>query len=472
MELRDYQESMLDQARDHMRRGVRRILLQLPTGGGKTVMAATMLGGASSRGKPSQFLVHRRELVEQTSVTFGAVGIEHGLIASGLPAAGQRAVQLSAVQTLVNRLDTIPTPSLVVVDEAHHAVAGTWDRILSAWPDAFIIGLTATPERLDGRGLKDHFDVMVKGPSVASLIERGFLSPYSYYAPGVPDLLGVRTTAGDFNRAGLAAAMDKPKLIGDVVEHYLRLAPGEQGIVFAVSREHSRRIADAFTANGVRAAHVDGAMNDQERARIVGGFRAGDVRVMVNVDLFGEGFDVPGLVYCGLARPTKSLGLHLQQVGRALRVMAGKAQAIIADHAGNAMTHGLPDDEREWTLEGRKRGSSRAGGWADAVAVHQCSECFRVTPSVLRVCPCGHEFPVKVRALDQEDGELFALDREAMRALAQAEKQAVARARKEEERRCETMMDFIRLGRERGYANPAGWARMKMQLRTKWRRAA
>jgi DNA repair protein RadD len=252
-------------------------------------------------------------------------------------------------------------------------------------------------------------------------------------------------------------AMDKATLIGDVVEHYQRLAPGQQGIVFAVSREHSRHIAEAFCAAGVKAEHVDGSMKDRDRSRIVDGFRGGEVRVMVNVDLFGEGFDVPGLVYVGLARPTKSLALHLQQVGRSLRVMPGKAEAIICDHAGNAFAHGLPDDERAWSLQGRKKGQGRAA--SDASPIHQCPDCFRVSYSSSRECPgCGHVFAVQSRAPEQKEGELYELKG----ILA---KEEAAKKRKAEERECKTLADFIRLGMERSYQNPGGWARMQMQVR-------
>ncbi|AYJ85759.1 DEAD/DEAH box helicase [Sphingomonas paeninsulae] len=464
MELRDYQDGMLEEARGHMRAGVRRILLQLPTGGGKTVMAAKMLGGASARAIASQFLVHRRELIEQTSDTFRRVDIPHGIIAAGFVENRDRLVQIAGVHTLGNRLDTATPPGMIVCDEAHHAVAGTWGKILERYGNAFLIGLTATPERLDGRGLKDHFDVIVKGPSVAELIARGFLSPYTYYAPGKPDLLGVPTRAGDFNRGELGAAMDKPKLIGNVVEHYQKLAAGKQGVVFAASVEHSKHLAEAFTAAGVRAAHVDGSMDERDRKRIVSAFRAGDIEIMSNVDLFGEGFDVPGLVYCGLARPTKSLSLHLQQVGRALRVMQGKEQAIICDHAGNAFVHGMPDDPREWSLEGRHKRAGGGGGPTDAMVIHQCLTCYRVSPSRLACCPgCGTEFPNRSRTLEQEAGELTALERIAAKAKATAD-------RKAEERECKSLADFEALGRKRGYE--PGWARHQWSFRSKFRRRA
>jgi superfamily II DNA or RNA helicase len=456
--LRDYQEKMILEAISYMRLGVRRILLQLPTGGGKTVMAAAMHGSAMDLGLTSEFIVHRKELVDQTSRTFTQFGIPHGFIAAGHPLLRDELVSIAGVGTLVNRLEQMLPPNLATVDEAHHATAASWQRLLDEYGEAFVIGLTATPERLDGKGLDDQFDVMIKGPPVAELIRRGYLSDFDYYAPGQPDLTGIHTTAGDFNRGEIAELMDKPKLIGDVIEHYLRLAEGQPGIVFAASREHSRHMADAFLSHGIRAAHVDGAMPDRERDRVVAAFRAGDIRVMTNVDLFGEGFDVPGIVYCGLARPTKSLSLFMQQCGRALRMFDGKPNAILADHAGNVLRHGLPDDEREWSLKGRVV-RQRSAGENDALPVRQCKVCFRVSPSTATQCPgCGEQFPVQVRKLEQEDGQLTKVEREALR-------RQRAIDRKIEERACESPDDFIALAKARGYANPRGWAKVQWKLR-------
>lgn len=459
MDLRDYQAGQLDRTRAKLREGNRRVLLQLPTGGGKTVMAATMLGGAGERGKVSWFLVHRKELIEQTSSTFRLAGIEHGVVGAGFPLAVDKRVQICGVQTLVNMLDIMPAPDMMVVDEAHHAVAGQWGTILSRYPNAWVLGLTATPERLDGQGLSDRFDCIVNGPATAELIARGFLSPYKYYAPGKPDLAGCKTTAGDFNRKDIGSVMDKPKLVGDVVEHYQRLAAGEQGVVFAASIAHSNHIAEAFVAAGVKAAHVDGKMSPKKRKKLVDGFRIREIDILVNVDLFGEGFDVPGIVYCGLARPTKSLPLYLQQVGRPLRIMEGKECAIICDHAGNAFTHGLPDDDRYWTLEGRKKRAQAAPN-DDVFGVRQCLECYMVSRSGTSICPgCDTVFAVKSRAPTQEDGELFVLDSSTRRARDEQLKERLRKIAKQEERDCGSLKDLIALGQKRGYSNPSGWAR-------------
>lgn len=456
--LRDYQLDLLRRASALMRQGYRRVLIVLPTGGGKTRTAGQALLSAVDSGFTGQFVVHRKELLDQTSDAFNAMGLTHGFIAAGRPLDPAADMILAGVQTLANRLDLVLPPNLGIIDEAQHATAATWARVMEAYPEAYILGLTAAPERLDGRGLGDQFDAMVVGPSVAELIERGFLSPYDYFAPSRPDLTGVHTVAGDYNKAEVEAVMDRPELVGDIVQHYLRLAAGQRGIVFAASRDHSRNIAEAFCAAGVRAEHVDGSTPDRERARIDADFREGAIDIMTNVDLFGEGYDVPGIVYCGLARPTKSLSLFMQQCGRALRTAPGKERAIVCDHAGNAFTHGLPDDPREWSLEGRAP-RTKSAAVTDVEPVRQCRECFRVYPSVLGTCPgCGAERQATPREIKQRAGELEKLEREALKQRQSAEKKAA-------EKSCTSYGDFYDLAVSRGYAKPAGWAAMRMRLK-------
>lgn len=471
--LRDFQDTLIEGARTQLRSGVRRLLIQLATGGGKTVIAAFIIAGAQSRDLRVWFVVHRKELLKQTSATFTQVGIPHGFIAADFPTNGFLPVQLCGVQTLALRLDTVQPPDVIIWDEAHHATAGTWATVMSRFPDCIHIGLTATPQRLDGAALGDHFDAMIMGPSTAALIKRGFLSPYTYFAPGIPDLVGVRSSGSDFNRGDLSALLDEPKLIGDVVDMYLDKAPGEQGIVFAVNREHSRHLAEMFRARGIPAAHVDGTMSTKERDRFDAAFRAGDVRVGCNVDLFGEGYDVPNIGYVGLARSTMSLTLHRQQCGRGLRIADGKERTIICDHAGNALRGlGLPDDEVIWSLEGKSKGGRN--GSLDATPIHQCPICFQVTPSSLYVCPCGYQYKVQERSVAWAAGELFELQRLG-RSDAEMEKQRISTREKDEERGA-SLSTLIRLATERNrdqpgrYKDPKKWALMRISLREQWKK--
>lgn len=455
---RPFQAELIDRARVAIRGGARRLLIQLPTGGGKTAIAAVIMRGMREREALSYFTAHRRELLTQTSLTFDKAELEHGFIARGHRYDSSALTQLVGLAYAVRRREELPKPKNAIIDEAHHAVARDWTELLDYW-DCLQIGLSATPERLDGQGLGDRFDVMLRGPTVRWLIDNGFLSDFKYYAPGKPDLTGVHTTGGDFNRAELADVMGDADLIGDVVRHYRELAGGEQGIIFAVDRKHSASIARAFNAAGIPAAHVDGTMNERERDRAVEAFRDGRLKILVNVDLFGEGFDVPGIVYCGLCRPTKSLSLFLQQCGRALRVFDGKEHAIICDHAGNVFTHSMPDEDRPWKLDAR---SKRSRGAADAKPVHQCPLCYQVTFSQQRACPCGYVFTIRERSVAWAEGELFELSRDVAKREQVIDKAAL---RKAEERACTSFNELYDLAIRRGYDNPQGWAKRLLGMR-------
>lgn len=456
---RPFQAELIDRARTAIRGGARRLLIQLPTGGGKTAIAAVVMRGMREREALSYFTAHRRELLNQTSATFDKAELPHGFIARGQRYDRDALTQLVGLAYAVRRRNELPKPKNAIIDEAHHAVAHDWTELLDFW-DCLQIGLSATPERLDGRGLGDRFDVMLRGPTVRWLIDNGFLSTFRYFAPGKkPDLTGVHTTGGDFNRGELADVMGDADLIGDVVRHYRELADGKQGIIFGVDRKHSASIARAFQAAGIAAEHVDGSMKDFQRDRYVNGFREGALKILCNVDLFGEGFDVPGIVYCGLCRPTKSLSLFLQQCGRALRVFDGKEEAIICDHAGNVFRHGMPDDDRPWNLGAK---SKRSRGASDAIAVHQCPLCYQVTYSQQRLCPCGYVFTIRERSIAWAEGELFELQADVARREQVIDKAAL---RKAEERACETFNDFYELGIRRGYEHPQGWAKSKLAMR-------
>jgi len=271
----------------------------------------------------------------------------------------------------------------------------------------------------------------------------------------MPDLSGVGTSAGDYQRGALAAAMDKPQIVGDAIGHYTRLCPGKRAVVFAAGVENSKHIVAQFLAAGIRAEHVDGSMTAHERDGAVDRFKRGETLILSNADLFGEGFDVPAIEAAILLRPTKSLSLHLQQVGRALRPCAGKDEAIILDHAGNSLLHGLPDDVREWSLDDREKKKRAA---PSEVPVKQCGECFFVHRPAPKCPHCGHVPEVKVREIEVVEGTL-------------AEVTAVPRAKLKEQGRANSLDDLIRLGRERGYKSPEFWAR-KVWASRQGRRAA
>lgn len=440
--LRPYQQRVIDQARDAYRRRQRAVLLCMPTGAGKTVTASTVVHGASAKNNVTWWLTHRRELVAQASQTFHSLSIPHGTVQAGFVSNPHACVQVASIQTIVRRLDQLPDPDLIVFDETHHIGADSWDMLFHAYPTARILGLTATPWRLDGQGLGRWYDEMVLGPTTAELIAEGNLSPFRLFAPAVPDLSGVETVAGDFKKSALAAAMDKPQIVGDAIGHYRRLCPGKRAVAFAVGVENSKHIAAQFNDAGIPAEHVDGSMPTEQRDAAVDRFRSGQTLVLSNADLFGEGFDVPAIEAAILLRPTKSLSLHLQQCGRALRPADGKAEAIILDHAGNSLLHGLPDDDRDWSLDDREKRKRAA---PTDVPVRQCEECFFVYRPAPRCPQCGHMPVVKPREIEVVDGTLEEV------------KRGASPARKEQGK-AQTLDDLIQLGIARGYKNPTAWA--------------
>lgn len=452
--LRPYQQAIVDDARTAFRAGRRKVLVQLATGGGKTVLGSFMVHGSSSRGRTCWWLVHRRELIRQASGTFYDMGIAHGIVAGGHTSDPHARVQVGSIQTLARRLDRLPFPDMIVFDETHHIGAAQWSQIFEAYPQAYVLGLTATPWRLDGRGLGSWYEHMVQGPAVAELIEAGSLSRYRLFAPSQPDMTGVETQAGDFKQRQLASVMDKPSITGDAVEHYRTLCAGKRAVAFGVSIEHSRHVAASFVAAGIAAEHVDGQMDHGARDAAVARFVAGETLVLCNADLFGEGFDVPAIEAAILLRPTQSLSLYLQQVGRALRPAPGKAHAIILDHAGNSLRHGLPDDDRDWTLADREKKKRAA---ASDSPVRQCLKCYRVYRPQKQCPGCGHQPPVAAREVEEREGALVEI------AAAQQK-----RARWAEERDCVSLDDWQRLAAARGYR--PGWAMVRWQQRQ--RRAA
>lgn len=346
MQLRDYQEDLISRARLAMRYGSKRVLVVAPCGAGKTILSTFMSSEHAAKGGHVIFIAHRRELLEQTEKTFKAAG------------QSTEGIDILSVQTAARRLDKLKRPTMIVIDEAHHAAAGMWRKLIAEWPDAWVVGLTATPCRLDGRGLGDVFDEMITGVTTEELIAWKYLAPYRYYAPTLASTGDLKVTAGDYNKAATARLMDTPAIIGDAVAHYHRIALGKQAIVYCASVEHSKNVAAALCASGVRAEHLDGDTPAMERRRIINEFRNRRIMALTNVDLLGEGFDVPACDATIMLRPTQSTALYIQQSMRCMRYQEGKT-AIIIDHVRNAARHGFPDDARDWTLTAPKKRRKR-----------------------------------------------------------------------------------------------------------------
>jgi DNA repair protein RadD len=450
--LRPYQATLIERTRANFLVGKRSQLLVLPTGGGKTVCFSYMAGRAVEKNLRVWILAHRVELLDQISKTLRQFGVPHGVVAPGYLGDRRQPVQVASVFTLARRLDRYDAPDLIIVDEAHHAITdSTWGRVITAFPNAKLLGVTATPIRLSGEGLGDLFQSMVVGPTMRDLIEQGALSPYRLFAPAGVDLSGVHTRMGDFVRGEIAAAMDKPSITGDAVKHYQKLAPGRRAVAFCVSVEHAVHVAEQFRAAGISAQAIDGGMDRGLRASVLAEFSAGRIQVLASCDLISEGFDVPAIEAAILLRPTQSLGLYLQQVGRALRTFPGKDEAIILDHAGNVKRHGLPDEDRVWSLEGapKKKGAQKSD-----VPVKTCGACFATVHSAATHCSCGFEFPVQRREVEHVEGELQEID------LATA-----VRRRRQEQGRAQTEADLVAIGRSRGMKRPELWARHVLRAR-------
>lgn len=452
-ELRQYQVEGVENLRASFKAGKRAPLYVLPTGGGKTAVFSYIAENAVARKRRVGILVHRHELLMQASRSLTKLGVQHGLISPKFTPS-KDLVQVASVQTLARRLENTTALDLIIVDECHHSVSPTYKKILSANPKAHVLGVTATPCRTNGAGLDEIFDDLILGPSVAELIRLGYLVKPTVYAPPIGiDLEGVKKQMGDYDKRELGKRVDQSKITGDCVDHYLRLCAGEPTIVFCVSVGHAEHVASAFRDRGVRALRVDGAMGDHARRGAIDGLGSGEISVLTSADLIGEGVDIPRVSVAILLRPTQSLGLYLQQVGRALRPYPGKSRALILDHVGNVMRHGFPDEDREWTLEGTKR--RRKTGDGPSVKITQCEKCYFVYETGPERCPaCGNAAAGKPRKILEEEGELAELDRAKLEA---------ARNRKREEGAAKTYEDLLSIERARGYKS--GWARHRFNAR-------
>ena len=413
-------------------------LYVLPTGGGKSLTFSFIAHGAADKGNRVYILSHRQELIDQISGALDLTGTPHGFIAAGYPAL-DAPVQIASVQTLVRRLDRTPQPDLIVIDEAHHARAETFERIIREWPKAKLLGVTATPIRLSGEGLGTIFDHLITGPSMRELIDAGYLAPYRMFRPPTADASDLPKRGGEFVTAAAEALMNKPAITGSALAHYRQHADGLPALVFCVSIQHAKSVADQFREAGYAAFSIDGTMERTVRRGVVEDFRAGRIKVVTSVALLEEGFDMPGAHVGIFLRPTQSLGLYLQQVGRLLRPCEGKTHALLLDHVGNCYRHGLPDEPRQWTLaadDGEVRRKPGAG-------VRICAHCFCALPAQARVCSeCGYEFPAKPREIEQRDGELAEVTPEML----------AKRAERREQGRAQTREALMEIARRKGYS--------------------
>lgn len=377
------------------------------------------------------FLVHRKELIDQIKETFGFVGVDLSQVTFGM------------VQTIVRRLDRMEKPDLIITDENHHGLANSYRKIYEYFGDVKRLGFTATPIRLNGSGLGDVNDVLIEEVDAEWLIENGYLSPYKYYAPKLIHTENLKLNSmKEFSNSSIDKEM-KNMIYGDVIKHYKNLADGQQAITYCHNVEASKRTAEAFQAAGIPTAHIDGKTPKNERSDIIQAFREREIQVLCNVDLIGEGFDVPDCSTVIMLRPTQSLSLFIQQAMRGMRYRPGKT-SIIIDHVDNVSKHGLPDMKRKWSLKGKKKQSQE-----NETSVRQCEQCFAAyDPKEHDKCPlCGYKPEVKEQASEMdvdETTELKEIDKQSF----------TLDFRKPED--CSSMKELSELAKSRGYK--PGWA--------------
>lgn len=434
LQSRDYQIEFENAIINSWRTGVQNVLGVLPTGAGKTFSFAKILGNHQGA---AVAIAHRQELVAQISVALAQHRVFHQIVGplnvvkfavarqiemtgSSYYKQGAR-VTVAGVDTIKSRYEKLKnwgkSITLWVQDEAHHILKNNkWGKAAELFPNARGLGVTATPVRADGNGLGRHvdglIDVMVEGPGMRELINRGYLTDYRIFSP--PSNLNLEnvkiTNTGDYSKPQLKKEIQKSTIIGDVVEHYKRIAPNKLGVTFAVDVETASQIAEQYRAAGVSAEVVSHKTPDQARAAILRQFSQRRIMQLVNVDLFGEGFDLPAIEVCSFARPTESFALYCQQFGRALRLLEGKDKAIIIDHVGNIIRHNLPDALRVWSLDRRdKRGRMNVDGM---IPLMNCVNCAGVYERTHIACPyCGHvPIPANRSRPEFVDGDLYELD--------------------------------------------------------------
>jgi superfamily II DNA or RNA helicase len=379
--LRDYQGRAVDETLERLCTE-RAVCLIAPTGAGKTRMGAALVHDFVRRGLRVLWVAHRAELITQA---VEALGMPCGLVVAGAPAiASKMQCVVASLQTLVRR--QMPDCDVLIIDEAHHIMSQSYRTLIERAPRARLIGLTATPTRLDGKPLGEIFSSAVVAATVSELIGHGFLvKPHVFSTPVLPDLEGVKKTGGDFNEAQLELACNTATLRGDIVRHWQERSNGKPTVLFAVSIEHSKALVADFDAIGARAVHVDGSISKGARAEALQAVRAGAAKVLCNVGIVTEGWDFPALETCVLARPTASLSLLLQMVGRVMRPHPGKDGALVLDHAGNHVRHGvLPWSDIDWADRMKRKPKEKAPG------MRRCQECGAVYPVEEECCPeCG-----------------------------------------------------------------------------------
>ena len=438
--LRDYQQDLLNNIFTSFRQGYHHPLVVAPCGAGKTYIMAELI--RRTRGE-CLVLTHRLELKQQHEKLFHDLGITN--------------VRVAMILTEANRLGSSPSPALCIADEAHLSRSLSWLNVLQHY-NTYTVGFTATPVRLDGKPL-DFFDTMVQGVSVQWLIVNKRLAPYEYYAPTLVDTSDLRTIAGDYVVSDLEQLMNERAIYGNVIESLKRFAPGERTICYCVSVEHARATARAFCEAGISSRFLSAGTPAKQRREIMDSYRKGDFQVLCNVGIISEGVSIDEVSCCILLRPTESVALGIQQMMRCMRYLPGKTAKII-DCVGNYTRIGLPNDPREWSLDkpvAKRKSQDENGNFY----IRCCPECFMTFPTAPK-CPfCGTDYPLHPREIQaHQEIELQRITAEETARINEAKKKS-----RIEQGRANSFEELVKLGKQRGYKNPAFWAAQVMRGR-------
>ncbi len=404
MNLWEFQSNNVDSATDFYDHDGRSLLIQMPTGTGKSLVAREIINRIYTNNNPVYFVTHSKNLLWQFSEHLTDIGLKHGIIAAGHPIIRYK-IQVISVQSLKSRMKLLDEPALLVYEEAHHSTSSQFKDILDYWPNADLLGITATPNRPDGTPLGDLYEELILSPQVSWFIENYYLSDYEYFAPEELDTTGIHRRYGDFVKSEILTRVDKKTIIGNLVDHYNRFAPGLPGIISGVNIKHAEDIRDMFLERGINTQAIHSKMKGDVKT-IIGQLKAGGVKLISFCDMLGEGVSVNGLSALIMGRPTDSLVIFLQQIGRILRALyaeghdlstlqgrkaameeGGKGKAIIIDPVSNYQRHDLPDDDREWSLTGKLKKDK------GKINTKRCPQCLQPTAIATRICPkCGFQW--------------------------------------------------------------------------------
>ena len=464
----EYQQKIRDKMDDYFNHGGNRLLIQAPTGSGKSVIMCDWIESVRNEGKPIYFVTNSRSLLTQFSDHLSEIGLPHGIVAPGAPTLRYK-VQVISAQSLMNRAHLLDEPYAVLFEEAHHSTSATFKKIIDLWPRCKLAGMTATPERPDGTPLADIYDEMILSPSVRWFIDEGYLSDYEYYVPSELDTSGIHRIMGDFNKKELDERLKQTTgRIGSLVENYQKYADGKVGIAFGTSIADSEEIANRFNIAGYEMKALHSKMSDNLQ-EILNKCRTGEQRLISSCDLIGEGVDVKGLEVMLDARPTQSLVVQMQHWGRVLRTKyasgydlstregrlaaieaGGKKKAIILDFSSNYTRHGLPDDEREWSLKPKNKKKV-----VEKSTLKRCPSCQRPVPRLVPTCPyCNYLFATARRPnkIEEKEGELINI--KSMKEHSASDQQFIIR---EIARRAHNLKQAQNIGRELGLNSQGVW---------------